>query len=294
MGVFKAIANGLGTAVRKPLVLAVLYAVNVVFSAAAAAPFLTIAQAELGHSLLGSSVRPADLMWLGETALKYGERAAGPSRRSPRRRRPLPRPPGLPQRRRLRPPPRQGGQGDPGGVRRRLRTLFRAVHADLPRLPGLPLPDLRHRARARLGPDRTGDEERPDRVATAHPVERPFPHRPAPALGRPHGRRLHPHRRRRRRRTESSQGPPPRADLPQEALLPGLGPLPPHRRRHSGGHGRPFRGPRAARRPRPGARRRRLRRHADLHPVPAPRPDAFRGGPVGILQVPSLLIGEVT
>jgi hypothetical protein len=72
MGVFKAIANGLGTTVRKPLVLAVLYAVNVVFSAAAAVPFLTIAQAELGHSLLGSSVRPADLMWLGETALKYG------------------------------------------------------------------------------------------------------------------------------------------------------------------------------------------------------------------------------
>lgn len=73
MGVFKAIANGLGTAVRKPLVLAVLYAVNVVFSAAAAVPFLTIAQAELGHSLLGSSVRPADLMWLGEAALKYGD-----------------------------------------------------------------------------------------------------------------------------------------------------------------------------------------------------------------------------
>ena len=73
MGVFKAIANGLGTTVRKPLVLAVLYAVNVVFSAAAAVPFLTIAQAELGHSLLGSSVRPADLMWLGETALKYGD-----------------------------------------------------------------------------------------------------------------------------------------------------------------------------------------------------------------------------
>jgi len=72
MGVFKAIVNGLGTAVRKPLVLVVLYAVNVVFSAAAAVPFLTIAQAELGHSLLGTSVRPADLMWLGETALKYG------------------------------------------------------------------------------------------------------------------------------------------------------------------------------------------------------------------------------
>lgn len=73
MGVFKAIAVGLGTTVRKPLVLAVLYAVNVVFSVAAAVPFLTIAQTELGHSLLGSSVRPADLMWLGETALKYGE-----------------------------------------------------------------------------------------------------------------------------------------------------------------------------------------------------------------------------
>ena len=73
MGVFKAIANGLGTTVRKPLVLAVLYAVNVVFAAAAAVPFLAIAQTELGHSLLGSSVRPADLTWLGETALKYGD-----------------------------------------------------------------------------------------------------------------------------------------------------------------------------------------------------------------------------
>jgi len=73
MGVFKAIANGLGTSVRKPLVLAVLYAINVVFAAAAAVPFLIIAQTELGHSLLGSSVRPADLMWLGETALKYGD-----------------------------------------------------------------------------------------------------------------------------------------------------------------------------------------------------------------------------
>jgi hypothetical protein len=73
MGVFKAIANGLGTTVRKPLVLAVLYTVNVVVSAAAAVPFLIIAQTELGHSLLGSSVRPADLMWLGETALKYGD-----------------------------------------------------------------------------------------------------------------------------------------------------------------------------------------------------------------------------
>ncbi len=36
-------------------------------------PFLIIAQTELGHSLLGSSVRPADLTWLGETALKYGD-----------------------------------------------------------------------------------------------------------------------------------------------------------------------------------------------------------------------------
>ena len=114
MGVFKAIANGLGTTVRKPLVLAVLYAVNVVFSAAAAAPFLTIAQTELGHSLLGSSVRPADLMWLGETALKYGDALPALLAGLLVAAAPLPRPPGLPQRRHLRPPPRQGGQGDPG------------------------------------------------------------------------------------------------------------------------------------------------------------------------------------
>jgi hypothetical protein len=77
MSIFKAIANGMGTTFRKPRLLVILYVVNVLFAAAVALPFLAIVQRELGHSFLGSNVRPADLTWLGEAALKY--RSAVPS-----------------------------------------------------------------------------------------------------------------------------------------------------------------------------------------------------------------------
>lgn len=72
MGIFKAIADGMGTTLRKPRLLVILYTVNVLFAAIIALPFLVIVQRELGHSLLGLSVRPVDVMWLGEAALKYG------------------------------------------------------------------------------------------------------------------------------------------------------------------------------------------------------------------------------
>lgn len=72
MGVFKSLSAGAAAVLRKPRVPLVLYVVNVLFAAAVAAPFLAIVQAELGRSFLGSIVRPADLVWLGEAALKYG------------------------------------------------------------------------------------------------------------------------------------------------------------------------------------------------------------------------------
>jgi hypothetical protein len=72
MSLFKAIAKGMGTTVRKPRLVVILYVFNLVYAVAVAAPFLFLVQQELGHSLLGSNVRPADLMWLGEAALKYG------------------------------------------------------------------------------------------------------------------------------------------------------------------------------------------------------------------------------
>jgi hypothetical protein len=75
MGIVKAIVNGMGTSVRKPRVLVILYAFNVAFAAAFALPVLAIVQSELGHSFLGTNVRPADLSWLGEAALKYGNAA---------------------------------------------------------------------------------------------------------------------------------------------------------------------------------------------------------------------------
>jgi len=71
MGVFKAIAKGIGTTVRKPRLLVLLWVVNIVFAAVVAFPLVYLAQTELGHSFLGSNVRPLDLMWLGETVLKY-------------------------------------------------------------------------------------------------------------------------------------------------------------------------------------------------------------------------------
>jgi len=75
MSVLKAIAKGMGATFRKPRLVAILYVFNLVFAAAFVAPFFAIVQSELGHSFLGSNVRPADVMWLGESALKYGEAA---------------------------------------------------------------------------------------------------------------------------------------------------------------------------------------------------------------------------
>lgn len=71
MGIFKAIVNGMGTTLRKPRILAVLYVINLGFAAVVAFPLLLIAQNELGHSLLGLRVIPVDMMWLGEVALKH-------------------------------------------------------------------------------------------------------------------------------------------------------------------------------------------------------------------------------
>jgi hypothetical protein len=71
MGIFTAIVNGMGTTLRKARLLVILYVVNGVFAVIVAVPFLAIIQKELGHSFLGSNVRPADLMWIGEAALKH-------------------------------------------------------------------------------------------------------------------------------------------------------------------------------------------------------------------------------
>jgi len=71
MGVFNAIEKGLGITLRKPQLLAILWVVNIVCAAIVAFPLVFLVQTELGHSFLGSSVRPFDLMWLGEAVLKY-------------------------------------------------------------------------------------------------------------------------------------------------------------------------------------------------------------------------------
>jgi len=71
MGIFKAILNGMGTTLRKPRLLAILYVVNLGFAAAVAFPLLLIVQSELGHSLLGLRVVPLDMMWLGEVVLEH-------------------------------------------------------------------------------------------------------------------------------------------------------------------------------------------------------------------------------
>lgn len=71
MGVFKAIAKGIGTTFRKLPLLVLLWVVNIVYAAVVAFPLVFLAQKELGHSYLGSNVRSFDLMWLGEAVLKY-------------------------------------------------------------------------------------------------------------------------------------------------------------------------------------------------------------------------------
>ncbi|HMA53727.1 MAG TPA: hypothetical protein VKT17_04670 [Acidobacteriota bacterium] len=76
MGAFKAIVNGIGTTFRKPRLLIILYAVNLLFALVVAFPFLALVQAELGQSLLGASIRPVDLMWIGEAVLKHQDALA--------------------------------------------------------------------------------------------------------------------------------------------------------------------------------------------------------------------------
>jgi hypothetical protein len=76
MGAFKAIVNGIGTTFRKPRIQVILYVVNIVFAGVVAFPFLALVQTELGYSLLGLSVRPVDLMWLGEAVLKHQDALA--------------------------------------------------------------------------------------------------------------------------------------------------------------------------------------------------------------------------
>ena len=73
MSIIQAIVKGMGTTVRKPRLLVILYVVNALFAVAVAAPFLLIVQRELGHSFFGSNVRPLDIMWIGEAVLKYEE-----------------------------------------------------------------------------------------------------------------------------------------------------------------------------------------------------------------------------
>jgi len=77
MGVFKAIFSGMGTTFRKPRLLVILYAVNLVFAGLVALPFLFIVQGELGHSLYGLNVLPVDLNWIGEAVLKYQSSLTG-------------------------------------------------------------------------------------------------------------------------------------------------------------------------------------------------------------------------
>ncbi len=71
MSIIQAIVKGMGTTVRKPRLLVILYVINVLFAVAVAAPLLFLVQRELGHSFLGSNVRPVDIMWIGEAVLKY-------------------------------------------------------------------------------------------------------------------------------------------------------------------------------------------------------------------------------
>ena len=71
MGVFKAIGTGIGTTLRKPRLLVILWVVNIVYAAVIAFPLVFLAQTELGHSYLGSNVRSFDLMMRGEGVREY-------------------------------------------------------------------------------------------------------------------------------------------------------------------------------------------------------------------------------
>lgn len=72
MSILKAFANGAAATLRRPRLLALLWVINVVYAAAIVTPLALIVQADLGHSFLGSNIRPLDAPWLAEAALKYG------------------------------------------------------------------------------------------------------------------------------------------------------------------------------------------------------------------------------
>jgi len=73
MGIIKAIGNGIATTFRKPRLVAILWIINLLYAAVVVSPLALLVQKELGHSFLGSNVRPFDLQWLGEAVLKYQE-----------------------------------------------------------------------------------------------------------------------------------------------------------------------------------------------------------------------------
>jgi hypothetical protein len=72
MSILKAFANGAAATLRRPRLLALLWVINVVYAAAIVTPLALIVQTDLGHSFLGSNIRPLDAPWLAEAALKYG------------------------------------------------------------------------------------------------------------------------------------------------------------------------------------------------------------------------------
>ena len=76
MDAFKAITNGTGTTLRKARILVVLYVVNLVFAFVVALPILALIQTDLGHSLLGVSIRPFDYQWIGEVMFRHGDALA--------------------------------------------------------------------------------------------------------------------------------------------------------------------------------------------------------------------------
>lgn len=71
MAVFRAIGNGMGTAVRRPRVLLTLWVINVVYALLVVAPCYAIIKSDLGHSLLGRGLHLLDFLWLGELVYKY-------------------------------------------------------------------------------------------------------------------------------------------------------------------------------------------------------------------------------
>jgi hypothetical protein len=71
MPVFKAIKNGIVTALRKPRILVNLWIINAVYALLVAAPMAALIQKDLGHSLLGRNLRSFDMIWLGDVIFKF-------------------------------------------------------------------------------------------------------------------------------------------------------------------------------------------------------------------------------